>query len=268
MKARAENKAPKPKVRNYSFKESKRLPLNRMTVVNGVRIPSMPGSCYHSIISALAEYKDKFCSWDKIISLSSKNMRMFGGQEVWDKFYNKSGVKSYSQRIKDNTHTLTRAGRDCYGYRLHEMGMAIYFFKDGAMLITGGELKSDNDCYNVVFPDGGGLQKRYRGTTMTFQEYKKFEEVGFIDKSGTILDSDGIRNARNNGLFTARLKNEKVQVCISLAESYNQETANRLHDLGLEVEESFGGELIGSIPSNNVRKLREDKDVKGVESSL
>ena len=157
----------KPKVRNYSFTDSKKLPINIMTQVNGIRIPSIPGSCYHAIIAALAEYKDRFCSWDRVIFLAAQNMRKYGGEKAWDKFHNKRGVKSYAQRIKDNAHTLTRTGKDCYGYRMHEMGMAIYFFKDGAMLITGGELREGNGTYDVYFSDGRRLQKRYRGHTRT-----------------------------------------------------------------------------------------------------
>ena len=57
------------KVRNYSFRKSKRLPENNMTEVNGVRIPSMPGSCYHAVICALSENKNQFCKWDKIVQL-------------------------------------------------------------------------------------------------------------------------------------------------------------------------------------------------------
>ena len=94
----------KKKIRNYSFQHSKRLPVENMTEVNGIKIPSMPGSCYHAIIAALAEYKDKFCSWDKLIEMTQRNMRMYGGQKAWNKFAAKSKVKSCQQRIKDNTH--------------------------------------------------------------------------------------------------------------------------------------------------------------------
>ena len=64
-----------------------------MTEVNGIKIPSMPGSCYHAIISALAEKKDNFCSWEKLIEMAQRNMRMYGGQQSWDKFIAKNNVK-------------------------------------------------------------------------------------------------------------------------------------------------------------------------------
>ncbi len=65
---------PRLKVRNYSFRDSKRLPEQSMTDVNGVKIPSMPGSCYHAILCALAESKGQFCTWDKIVQESEKYM--------------------------------------------------------------------------------------------------------------------------------------------------------------------------------------------------
>lgn len=255
------------KIRNYSFQESKRLPLEKMTEINGIKIPSMPGSCYHAIIAALAEYKDRFCSWNKLIEMTERNMRMYGGQQSWDKFVQKGNVKSsYKQRIKDNTHTLTRTGRDCYGYRLHEQGMCIYYFKDGAMLITGGELKNGSDAYDVVFPDGRRLQTRYRGTTMTHKEYKRFLEKGYIDATGRVTNPEGIKKMRSNkepDIPDAGC----VQVCITLNESFDQNTAIRLEQLGLEVEQALGNELIGRIPSSSIPNLRSDVDVGEVEVS-
>ena len=259
----------KKKVRNYSFSNSKRLPVGKMTQINGVKIPSMPGSCYHAIIASLAENKDQFCTWEKIIDLTHKNIRMYGGQKAWDKFSAKGNVKSYKQRIRDNTHTLTRRGRDCYGYRLHEQGMSIYYFKDGAMLVTGGELSNENDSYDVVFSDGRRLQTRYRGTTMTHKEYKVFMEKEFIDNTGKILDAEGIRKFRAAGSS----KNEKVpvveesHVCVALGEGFDQQTAVRLEAIGLNVDDALGNELIGTIASSKLAELRADSDVVEVEVS-
>lgn len=261
---------PKKKVRNYSFQHSKRLPVEKMTEVNGIRIPSMPGSCYHAIIAALAECKDKFCSWDKLIELTQRNMRMYGGQKSWDKFADKNNVKSYQQRIKDNTHTLTRTGRDCYGYRLHEQGMCIYYFKDGAMLLTDGQLtadgKSGSDAYDVVFSDGRRLQTRYRGTTMTYKEYKRFLEKKFIDVTGRIINSNGIKKMRALG-GAVDMSVETVHVCVILNDTFDQNTAVRLERVGLEVEQGLGNELIGNAPCSIISELRKDIDVKKVEVS-
>jgi len=258
----------KKKIRNYSFQQSKRLPLDKMTTVHGIKIPSMPGSCYHAIIATLAEHKDKFCTWDKIIERTHQNMRKYGGQEAWGKFIGKNNVKSYEQRIKDNAHTLTRTGRDCYGYRLHEQGMCIYYFKDGAMLVTGGQLKNENDKYDVIFPDGKRLQTRYRGTTMTYKEYKKFLDSGLIDSTGKILDAGGIKK------FRSEIDSEKmdrpeqlVHVCVELEESFDQHTALRLEGIGLQVDEGLGNELIGVISSSRLEMLKADLDVKTVEIS-
>ena len=258
----------KKKVRNYSFNRSKRLPVERMTEVNGIKIPSMPGSCYHAIIAALSEYKDKFCAWDKIIELTQRNIRMYGGQESWDKFIGKSTVKkSYQQRIKENTHTLTRTGRDCYGFRLHERGMCIYYFKDGAMLLTGGQLRNSSNTYNVIFASGHRLQTRYRGTTMTYKEYKRFLEKNFIDITGRIINPEGIKKMRSFGDVIKAPADEKVHVCVILNDTFDQNTAIRLERVGLEVEQGLGNELIGRVPSSSISQLRKDVDVKEVEVS-
>lgn len=266
----SEEEFPKPKkkkkIRNYSFQKSKRLPVEKMTTVNGIKIPSMPGSCYHAIIAALAEYKDKFCAWEKIIELTHRNMRMYGGQQALDKFIGKSNVKSHEQRIKDNAHTLTRTGSDCYGYRLHEQGMCIYYFKDGAMLLTGGVLKNGNDKYDVVFADGRRLQTRYRGTTMTWKEYKGFLEKKLITSTGRILDLEAIRKLRSQGEEDLSVE-DLIHVCIELNESFDQHTAHRLEKMGLVVEQGLGNEIIGMIPRCKVAHLKADMDVKTVEVS-
>lgn len=261
----------KPKVRNYSFADSKRLPSERMTDINGVKIPSMPGSCYHAIICALASHKEQVVFWDRLFELTEKYIKQFGGAKAWERFSSKKGVKTLHQRIKDNTHTLTRTGKDCYGYRLHELGMVIYFFKDGAMLLTGGKFTKSKDSYNVHFPDGRGLQARYRGTTMTSKEYKKFWEEGYITGSGKILKPEAIAKARREASRQAAAKPplpsriELIQVKLKLTENFDQSTATRLEALGLIVEEVDGNSLCGIIPSNKLVSLQNDKDVLSVE---
>lgn len=259
------------KARNYSFLESRRLPYDKMTEVSGIKIPAIPGSSYHAIIASLAENKDKFTSWTKIIYLTKKNMRKYGGENSWSQFELKKNVKPPDQRIKDNAHTLTRSGRDCYGRRLHEMGCTIYFFKDGAMLVTGGSFLPKNDGYEVVFPDGRGLQKRYRGTTMTYKEYKKFLDNEFIDSSGTVIDHDAIRRSRSNGVFTSEIpeffEEESIQVCVTLNSSFGQSTAYRLEQLGLVVEQASGNELIGSVHPASFENIKNDRDVKTIDFS-
>jgi hypothetical protein len=267
-KAKKKAKPRAKKARNYSFRESKRLPIDKMTEVHGVKIPSIPGSCYHAIISALAESKDKFCNWDKVIDATHRNMRMYGGQNAWEKFVSKSNVKSPKQRIKDNAHTLTRTGRDCYGYRLHELGMCIYFYKDGAMLLTGGQLKQTGDAYDVIFPDGHRLQTRYRGTTMTYREYCCFLDKKYIDKTGKILNAKGIKKmrAKEPNLHSSDPP-EELHVCVTLEDTFDQNTAHRLESLGLKVEEGLNNELLGFILRNRLEILQKDVDVKEVEVS-
>ena len=236
-----------------------------MTEINGVRIPSMPGSCYHAIICALAEVKDRFCSWYKVVERTEHFMRMYGGEEAWAKFKNKSEVKTYECRIKDNAHTLTRSGKDCYGYRLHERGMAIYFFKDGAILFTGGVFTKKGSSYAVKFPDGKGLQHRYRGTTMSFKEYKNFLEHNYITASGELRDADSIRNVRARIALDKKEENKKrVKVSIVLDDRYNQDTAFRLRSFGLIVAESEDNELSGTLPADQLDNIMEDDDVVDV----
>ncbi len=261
-------KKPQKKNRNYSFRESRRLPYEKMTEVNGIKVPSMPGCCYHAIIATLAQNKEKFCGWDKIIQLTQENMRRYGGEKTWKRFIGKDDVKSYEQRIKYNTHTLTRTGKDCYGYRLHELGMCIYYFKDGAMLLTGGELKKGTDKHDVIFPDGRRLQVRYRGTTMTHKEYKKFLEKGLINSSGKILKPDEIKKVRNEGASKAIVeKSSQLHVCVVLDEHFDQSTADRMEMLGFSVESALANELIGIVPASSLEALKSDKDVIEVEVS-
>lgn len=258
------------KIRNYSFQNSKRLPPEKMTEINGVKVPSMPGSCYHAIICALAHNKDQFCQWSKIYELTEKYMCQYGGAKAWSKFIQKSEVKPHQQRIKDNTHTLTRTGKDCYGYRLHELGMCIYFFKDGALLKTNGSMVNKKKSYDLVFPDGSKMQVRYRGTAMTSKEFKRFLDAGYIDISGTILDHEGIKKMRTgrfkkSDIPVATQKDNIIRVCITLSDNVSQDTADRLMSLGLVVEETIDDGIIGTIPSTSIKGLQEDSDVKSVE---
>jgi len=265
----------KKKVRNYSFQKSEKLPVDKMTEISGVRIPSLPGSCYHGIICSLAQHKGEFCEWSKIIELTEYYMRKYGGPEAWNKFKNKKNVKPYEDRIKENVHTLTRTGKDCYGYRLHEMGMVIYFFKDGAMLFTGGTFFPNSDSgtarYGVRFADGRGLQVRYRGSTMTYSEYKKFWDYGYIDSCGGILNAGGIQSIRNRISVNDEHINDNSgpnghQVCVKLAEDFTQETADRLEGLGFVVVEATNNALVGTISSEKLPNLEIDPDVIEVES--
>lgn len=260
----------KKKKRNYSFSNSKRLPIEKMTSINGVKIPAMPGSCYHAIMVSLAQHKDKFQNWAKIIQDTDYYMRMYGGQNSWDKFANKTNVKSYQQRIKDNTHTLTRTGKDCYGFRLHEQGMCIYYFKDGAMLVTGGKLvKTSDKKYDIEFPDGRRLQTRYRGTTMTYKEYVTFLSLKLIDNTGKVLNQDKIREMRMADSFGLEEENKMSEphVCVVLGGGFDQYTADRLERIGLKIEFAEHNELIGTIPECHLNVLKSDKDVLEVEIS-
>jgi hypothetical protein len=263
--------------RNYSFLNSKRLPEERMTEVNGIIIPSMPGTLYHSVLCALAEYSNKVVPWERIYTLSEKYMRQYGGAVAWQKFYKKQEVKSYQKRIRNSIYSLTRCGKNCYGYRLHERGMSIYYFSDGAMMLTGGEFIKQGSKYGILFSDGRGLQYRYkgRGNTMSSREYTKFLAAGYIDASGKMLDEKAIENERKNiknidNLPNLKLSNKRrndrcVEACISLSEDYNQNTADRFQRLGVIIETVLGDQLIAQIPIEILTKINEDPDVMDLE---
>lgn len=260
------------KIRNYSFKESKRLAQEKLVEVNGIKIPAMTGTCYHGIMCALASNKDRFIPWNKICELVERYMCQYGGGPCWEKFRDKE-KQSPEQRIKDNVHTLTRSGKDCYGFRLHEMGMAIYFFRDGAMLLTGGKFNRRGSKYDVVFPDGRQLQARHRGMCMTLKEYQRFLDLEFIDASGNVLNSDGIKQLRtrhsiskfNDGPPTTVLDENTIEVCIVLSEKFDQSTADRLEKIGLVVDYIHGNELIGRIGKERLSDLKKDRDVVEVD---
>lgn len=260
--------SPKRKNRNYSFKNSKKLSIDKMTEVNGVPIPSVPGSCYHAILCALASNKNKFLAWDRIIELTEKYMRQYGGSVAWDKFKGKSEVKDYEKRIRDNAHTLTRTGKDCYGFRLHERGMAMYYFKDGAMLLTGGEYLPSKNGYKVKFSNGMGLQTRYRGSTMTYHEYKVFLENDWIDSSGTLINSEAIRNFRsgkeesdNEEEIDSADNTDRVQVSITLDEDMSDDFVSKLKARGLKIEHIMENEIIGTVPKKEVNIIQGYEEV-------
>jgi len=258
--------------RNYSLLKSKKIPEDRMTQINNFIVPATPGTCYHAILCALAEYKDRFCRWEKLYELCERYMRQYGGAENWVNFAKKSNVKSTQERIRENTYMLTRAGKHCYGYRLHERGSCIYWFQDGVMLATGGKKVQRGPKYEVVFPDGKYLQKRHRGFSFTYREYVRFCELGLMDLSCNILDMDGVSALRassedtfeQNGDFDIVLDDDRRQVCVSLADSYDQDTADRLERMGLVVEAAVDTELTGHVPATNLEELEEDPDVDSV----
>jgi len=118
------------------------------------------------------------------MELVEQYLIMYGGDEAWHKFAYRSSGKTRGKidenhilkKIKTNTHTLTRTGKSCYGYRLHVRGMAIYYFRDGAMIRAGGKFipAKGRRPYNVQFNDGSELQIRSRGKIMSYREYKDF----------------------------------------------------------------------------------------------
>lgn len=258
--------------RNYSFLHSKILSEEKMTEVNGIIIPFLPGSNSHVVLCALAEYKDHVLSWERIYTLSEKFMRQYGGQEAWEKFYNQKDAR---KRIRLNVYKLTRSGKECLGYRLHERGMCIYGFSDGAMLCTGGELIKSGSKYDVKFPDGRTLQKRHKGKqTLTSKEYAKFVEMKIIDASCNVLNEKKVIEERKKSvlkdmpvlnLAKSKKSEDYMEVCISLSDDYNQVMALRFDKMGIIVEQTLKDQLIARVPISVLAKLNEDRDVVDLE---
>jgi len=166
-----------------------------MTVIGDIAVPAIPGTCYHAILCSLMFTKNKFVTWNKLSQLVEEYLLRYGGDDAWNKFAYRSSGKSRGKideehvlkKIKTNTHTLTRTGKNCYGYRLHVRGIAIYYFRDGSMIRTGGKYvpARGRRPYAVKFKDGTGLQTRSRGKIMSHREYKDFvSNIKMEDESG------------------------------------------------------------------------------------
>ena len=137
-----------PLNRNLSLLKSKILSEEKMTEINGVLIPYLAGTSNHAILCALAEYRDRIIFWERLFQLSEKYLRQFGGPDVCDEFLKIKKVNDYKKRIKDTVLRWTANNtKTNLGYRLHERGMVVYVFSDGAMLITGGKLVKDGKKY-------------------------------------------------------------------------------------------------------------------------
>ena len=114
---------------------------------------------------------------------------------------------------------------------------------------------------------GRRLQVRYRGTTMTYVEYKKFLEEGFIDQNCRVFNISAIRKSRLKDSLKEEMALTTIPVCVLLVEGFDQNTAIRLEKLGLIVEEALDLELIGTIPFDKIDELRLDKDVLEVQQA-
>lgn len=271
--------------RKYSFQNSKKIAQDKCIEINNIKIYSVPGTCYHAIMCALAQNGDLFCSWEKIYELTERYIRQYGGTQLWEKFVNKKQVSDYKKRIRLNTYALTRSGKHCYGYRLHEQGIAIYYYDDGAAMFTGGVLKKIPGTYkyDVVFPDGKKLQTKHKGSpSLSYRDYKKYIDLKLIDNSGNILNEKGFKKIKDvdkeklSGIYVSQkdkwkskiksYSNVELDVCVSLKKHFTQKTAGRLENLGLFVDiVGKDNELIGTINSDKLKFLQSDPDVECVE---
>lgn len=263
-----------------------RYPKNGMIEINGIIIPYSPGTFNFSICCVLAHEKDRFVSWNKIYLGVERYIRQYAGVGAWSKFVNKKTAKNWKKRIQQNAYVLTRLTSKNNGRHLHQCGMAVYFFRDGLVLYTGGKYVKDKHSrkYEVVFPDGkrvqkhNGMKSSYKNMKtgalwFTFQEYRRFVESGFIDKSCSVLNAEGIHQYRKyakninieNVLKLDNKREDNVKVCVSLSEDCDSEAAFRLESCGFIIEQNTENQLIGTIPEENIELLEDDDDVLDVE---
>jgi len=158
--------------------------IEKFTYINGIPIPASPGGCYHAIIASLSSNKDKFCFWKRIFELAERYIIQFGGDIAWKKF----DTGDVHEKIKHNTSILTQTGKKTPGYRMHQMGMTIYYFQDGAIIFTGGVFERRGPKYNVKFKNGRGLQKRYKGLSIRHRDYNRYVIEKAMDNSGNIVN--------------------------------------------------------------------------------
>jgi hypothetical protein len=174
-------------MKKYSPQKFKRLSDERMTFIGEIQIPATPGSFCHAILCSLVDNKNKFVTWNRLLKLVEEYMVMFGGEKSWKKFsFAKSkNLDGVLKKIKTNIHSLTRTGKNNQGYKLHERGIAIYYFKDGAMARTGGKYipAKGRKSYDVRFHDGTGIQLRFRGKLLSYREYKDFVGNNWYEES-------------------------------------------------------------------------------------
>lgn len=170
---------------------------DNITIINGVPVPATCGSLFHSILCSMAEQKDKFCIWPKLANKTQEYFRKYAGYEEWYRNFIKAGYDVFEKKVQYSVQTLTKSGKKEYGYRLHELGMCIYMFKDGSILYTGGKfIKKKGMGYSIEFDDGKSLQVKIKGLTLTRQQFKYLLVHNVIDSSGNFTKKNSIETAK------------------------------------------------------------------------
>lgn len=202
---------------------------SNITIVNGVPVPATCGSLFHSILCSFSEQKDKFCTWLKLADKTQDYYRKYAGYEEWTRLYYKPGIEIFEKKVQYSVHTLTKVGKKEYGYRLHELGMCIYTFKDGAVLHTGGKfIKKKGMGYSLEFDDGKEMQAKITGLVLTRQQYKYLLTHKVINSSGELIGKNTVVSAK-----------KKIAEMESQIEMFNQEKEAKAKMLTTEIQKDY-----------------------------
>lgn len=157
-----------------SFTTSRKLPTSRMTVISDISVPAMCGTLHHAIICSLLDNKNRFVTWNKLERLVPIHVLQYGGEEAFKRFTKKCSKSSVLGEIKTCLKkmslwpacTFNKTAQD-----LHERGVVLFMFLDGAMAKTGGKCIHRNNKIFVHFKDGLGAQSC--DDIISFQQFRR-----------------------------------------------------------------------------------------------
>jgi len=140
---------------------SRRFPASRMTLIADISIPAACGTINHAIICSLLENKNKFVAWSKLERLVQTNLVQYGGLDALKKFVKKCGKKPIIDVIKDTIKKLSLSPT-CFNNKtaneLHERGVGVFLFSDGALAKTGGKCTHRGEKTFIKFTNGLSIQ--------------------------------------------------------------------------------------------------------------
>ena len=157
-------------------KKTNRLSDKKLTIINDVLIPAHPGTLLHSVLCSLFGNKNELTTWIRLRELTELNFIIYGGDPAWKKFsfIGKKPLKEEEifKKIKAVINVFCRVGKEYQSYRLHQMGNAIFSFKDGAIARTGGKFipAQGRRPYNITYRDGTELSSANK--KLSYQEYR------------------------------------------------------------------------------------------------
>lgn len=139
---------------------------------NDVLIPAVPATLGHAVLCAMADSKNRFARWDKLYRLASNFLVQYGGEEAAQ-----DADDAWKSRVRSVIRSMSKipAAKGSMAWRLHEHGMAVVVFADGAVLRVNGWIDRKPRCrrYVMAFPDGTVLE----GNQDSELTYRRFKEM-------------------------------------------------------------------------------------------